>query len=198
MGDAGDLSDATFVTTVTEPSLPNSQILKRSGLQVIITDVDVTNSASEGDLLNYSIPANTLGTNNIIKITLVGTYEANSGTPTVVVRVRLGATIMYADTSGTLSATANKGGWMAVLHLAADGLTNDQDLAGLFMYGARAAVTSGFGDIGAGGGVIQIIGGDAAEDSTTALTLRVTVQWSAAQSSYHWRVTSGTLELVKS
>jgi len=166
-------------------------------LSLITTNADVTNTALETDVATISIPANTLGTGNIIRITLFGNYEANSGSTTVIVRFKYGSTTLYQDVTGTLGASALKAGWAANLFLAADGgVTNDQDLTGFFTLGPRAAVTTGFGDIGAAAGISTVIGGDSAEDSTTTLSFTMTVQWATGNSAFHWRLLSGVAEIL--
>jgi hypothetical protein len=197
MGDAGDLSDASYLTATAEPNLPNSQTLKYQILYIDAAGTDVTNTASETDLFSYLVAANLLGTSNLIRLTIMGTYEANSGSPTMTIRIKYGATTIWQDVTGTLGAVVTKGGWSLFLLLGNDGvLTNAQELTGLINTGARAAATTGFGDLTAGGGVATTIGGTGAEDSTTPLTLKITVQWSAANTSYHWTTLNAVVELL--
>ena len=200
----GILSDERVLTggsgiTITDGGAGTTATISANSrvLSTITTNADVTNTAAETTLATISIPANILGTGNIVRITLFGNWEANSGSTTVTIRFKYGTTTMYQDTTSSLGATASVAGWAAHLFLSADaGATNDQDLIGQFVQGPRAAVTTGFGDIAAAGGISTIVGGDAAENSTGTLNFTMTVQWATGNSAYHWRLISGVAEIL--
>lgn len=162
-----------------------------------VTDVDVTNTTTETNMFTYTVPAGLLGTNRILRLSLLGTYVANSVTPTMSFRVYYGATLMYADTIFGLGATAFLGGWEFIFHLSARNATNVQELNARLLFGNRAACVTGIGDLGSSSsGAAHPIEGTAAEDSTTALDLRVTAQWSGANTTYHFTTKTAILELL--
>lgn len=162
-----------------------------------VTDNDIANTASETNLFLYAVPAALLGTNEIIRVSMTGTYAANSGTPTMVFKVYYGSTTMFADTTFTVSAVAPVGAWEIVIYLSAHNATNLQELGGRISFGNRAAATTGLGDIGSTtAGPSHPIEGTAAEDSTTALNFRMSAQWSAAQATYSWKVKTVIVELL--
>jgi len=167
-----------------------------SVLAVFNTNNDITNTTTETDLFSVSIPANMLGTDKTIRAQMTGTFEANSGTPTMTFKVIYGTTTMFQDVSATLSASAVKGALEIILYLQAHNATNSQELGGAIRLGNRAAPAVGVGDIAVGGtgGSLQ---GAATEDSTTALNFKMTLSWSAANSTYHCIRRFGLVELLR-
>lgn len=196
MGDAGDLSDVSYIVSTTEPNLPNSEILKIIPLSIIATDNDVTNTNVETDLFSFSVPADTLGTDNALRLKMTGTLAANSGSATITIKVYYGSTIMFQDTTGAFGASAILSAWFLELILSAHNATNSQELGGIWQQGNRAAAAAGLGDL-AVSGIGTGIEGTAAENSTTTLTFKVTITWSAAHSTYSVKRKSAILELIK-
>ncbi len=145
------------------------------------TDVTLNNSTStaEETLFSVSIPANILGTNGglsgIIFIELRDDLDA--GTNTATIRFKYGATTVASTTyiATGLSDTTFRGA--IKLSLFATGATNTQagtlegdvSTVGLVVYNSAA---------GTDGHWKNLATGTAAEDSTGALNLTVTVQWS--------------------
>lgn len=179
--------------TWAEPPVPS--VSGTAVLAKYVTNIDITNTGAETEFFNFSVPGNTLGTNKIIRVTLQGTYVANSGTPTIDFRIYYGATLMHRDTSFTLTAVTPTGAWRFELYLSAHNSTTIQELNGMAIFGARGAATTGLGDL-SGSGVSCAIEGTAAVNSTTTQTFRMTAQWSAANIGYSWKRTVGMVELL--
>lgn len=149
-----------------------SGVLEKS---VVTTSITAT---TESDLMNITVPANTLDANGIIRITIAGTINNASGaTRSYTIRVRYGATVMYADTSAT-QATGTTVGFTTTLFFAANNSATAQTVNGVFHLGGTGAVTTGItGDLATD----EILGtailtGTSAINSATDQTLRVTIQ----------------------
>jgi hypothetical protein len=158
------------------------------------TAQDVTNTVTETSVYSYSVPGNTLGTSNGLRLVLTGLSHVDTSSATVTVRVKFGGTT-FATAVLNLTATHN-GGYKIEVLLNANGATNSQ----------RAVVVSQFFNLGAsetvavltqGSSTVGIAYHDALTvDTTTAQTLTVTVQWSSALSTNHFRRWSATTELL--
>ena len=149
------------------------------------TTVTVTNSFTETTLYTVSVPANTLGTNKMLRVTMGGTYLNNSGaTKSMVVSIKYGATTLYSDTSAALFSGTALRGWRLEFILAANAATNAQKLIGSFGMSHGGATTTGTGDsnvmIGDNDGSYGLLYGTSAIDSTVAQTLLVTVTHNAS------------------
>lgn len=148
-----------------------------AGNKVLVdaSTVTVVSSTAETDLATVSLPANTLSTGNAIlmKIHLSQFIAQNPGTCTI--RLKYGSTtlasVVFAPAAGCSSMSA-----VINAMLAANGATNAQKgtldiFGGLTPFMDNTAITResrGYGS------------GTATEDSTGALTLKITVQFSAS------------------
>lgn len=133
-------------------------------------NVSVTNTTTETTLASFSVAAGTLGTNNLIEVTLLGTYLQNVSTSGTL-RLKYGATtvLTLAGILGANSAAAP--GYRMTAYLFAENATNAQ--VGVFEV-----------IVGPTNQAIWVTDvGNAAEDSTVAKTLEVTFQWAAASAS---------------
>jgi hypothetical protein len=143
----------------------------------------INTTSIETNLYALALPAGYLGTSKKIRVTLRGTFLANSGTPTYTFRIKLlGTTTLWGDASVAMGANATRGVWSMDFLLGNLNATNSQALQGMFAVSNRAATASiaGIGDIGATGLLASPFAGTSAEDSTTALILAVTVQMSVS------------------
>lgn len=132
--------------------------------------VTVSNTTAETSIYSYSLPANTLGTEGILRIVVSGTYLNNSGANrTQTVRFKYGGTTMINVTSGNIATSATTGTFTYTFYLMAHGATNVQQ-----------AWFTGTHESGTGVKVILDDGGTAAVDSTSSQTIDVTVDSSAA------------------
>lgn len=165
-----------------------SQIPAVSIFDKSTTTVSVTNTTTETTLYSVTVPANTLGTNHLLRVSIGGTYLNNTGlNHSIRLKIKYGAMTLYDDTTDSLGVDANNRGWRLELILAANAATNAQKLLGRFAIGDLGAATAGTGDIGkvladqdAMGGPLY---GTSAIDSTAAQTLAVRVIHAAASTS---------------
>lgn len=141
---------STWVNVGFVPTLPLVGILDKTTTNQVVTVAGPTN------ILSYTVPGGTLGTQGIIRLQMQGLWLNSSGaTRTVTVAVSYGGTTLYADTSATL-ATANDAGWSIQLFLCANNSVTSQTLTGII-------------DIGNTGGVTTGIAGDLSTDETTSV-----------------------------
>jgi hypothetical protein len=159
--------------------------------------LDVVNSVAETSLFSFSLPANLLGTNRMVRLTLFGDYLNNSGaTRTVTFKAKYGATTLFNDVTLALAASASRRPFRAEVELANQGATNAQVLSGLISLGLPGGTTSGLGDLSGLPVLVNHLFGSSAEDSTAAKTLDLTVTHSAASASLSIRRQYACLALV--
>ena len=135
-----------------------------TALDKVTSNVNVGNTTTETVIYSKSIPGGTLGTNNLLRLTLLSKaqngYEDESGFfGSVTVRLKYGATTLLIIIGGwnpRSTTTYMPRSWQFVL--AGDGATNAQ-LTWCTSWLAR---------------------GTSAEDSTVAKTFQVTAQWDGA------------------
>ena len=133
------------------------------------SDTTVSNTAAETTLYSKSITANDLGSTGGVRVTVRGSWLNNTGANrTMTVRFKLGATTIHAI-NHTLTTGAATGAFEFdwVLFNTA---TNAQ----------RTAVHTEFFRSGAAVDASRNGAGTASEDTTSAKTLAITVQWDAA------------------
>ncbi len=148
------------------------RILDRSATPLSLT------GTTENDLVNYTIPAGTLGTTGMIRISLAGILNNASGaTRNYTIRVRYGATILYADTSSNQAANSITGFYMT-FYFAANAATNAQTINGIIHIGTAGGATTGTtGDLSTDETTaMTVISGTSAIDSTVDQTFRITIQ----------------------
>jgi len=143
------------------------------------SEVTVGNTAVSTKIYEYTVPANTLSTDKILRVTVTGTYINNSGaTKTLNLILYYGGTaaanIVATTTSATIASAAGTGSFTAEFFLIANGATNAQTgSAGATVKGGSATAPVIFG---ASGNQIAI-------DSTLAKTLYVYAKHSVANAS---------------
>jgi hypothetical protein len=154
----------------------------------VVTAVTITNSALQTSLYSKSVPAQI--STGIIRFTLDGTWFNNTGSnQTVVFKIKLGATTMWQDTSLAIGTNAGTFPFRMVGEIANLNATNSQRLTANVNIGAFGAPTTGQGGISISNSsltshVIVPIAGVAAEDWTSAKTLDITAQLSAANANF--------------
>lgn len=140
------------------------------------TDVSITGT-TETDIMNFSLPANNLGTTNALfgKIFIKDLDTAGN---TLTIRLYYAATSI-SIAPAAVSNLANMSGYIEFFIMAA-GATNSQELA-LSIYASEPIfdVASGM-DVCSAGNT-----GTAAIDSTVAQTVKVTGQWSAGTHTFN-------------
>ena len=148
-----------------------------------IIDKSTTNVVQSGttstNLISYSVPANTLGINGIMRISMNGIWLSGGNGRTITITVSYGGTTLYAATSGTL-ANAITVPWRMEFQLAANNSATAQTLTGqiTLSQGATTGVTTGFGTLSVGTTAPEVsaaISGTSAVASTSAQTFTVAV-----------------------
>ncbi len=148
-------------------------------LDISLTDVTVANTTTETALMSFSLPANTLGTANGVKIEIPITdwdVVSTAGPNSCDIRLKYGATTIATCSVGENSGTFTNftGKIEAFLFANADTAVQEGSVSvGLFSQ-QDAGTSSGSYAIG------DNAVGTGAEDSTGALTLSVTVEWDSA------------------
>lgn len=167
------------------------RVLDQSG-----ADQTVQNTTSEGSLWSYSIPANTMGANDAAHLRLSGDWLANSGTPNIIVRTKLGGTTFHQATRSTIAASAARGIWYIDAFLQMRNSTSAEFMRGWFGMSDRTAPTTGLGDFDTNDLFDSTHGSAATDptiDMTSAQTFEVTLQWSAANANLIFRRKSASL-----
>lgn len=160
------------------------------------TTAVIDNSAAETSIFSGTIPANTLGTSGAVRVILSGQVLNDSGASQgYTLRVKYGATTMYADASNTtiIGNSSTRRTWRMEFTLFSDGTTGTQRVEGLIgPFGAAAAATTGYGDLAASASINPVpIGGTSSEDSTADKTLDITIQLTTANASFEWYMLRG-------
>jgi len=158
-------------------------------LDKVTTNVVVTNTVTEINIYSKSIDANSLSTNNALRLTIFGTHLENGvGSDTVTIRYKYGATTLITQIVATWTdgATANRQFIQFVL--AGDAATNAQ-IARAWWIGV---IDGAGGDINAD--INKIGNGTAAIDSTIAQNLVVSVQFANANANRTFTMEYAILE----
>ena len=140
-------------------------------LDASVQAVTVGNTTNETTLYTFST-ANTLGTANALKLTLINTYLHNAS-GTLAIKLKYGSTTVATIAALSSNNSATTTGLKIEAFLVAQGATNSQfglimGLAGIQAYSESNPYSAQ---------------GTAAEDSTGALNLVITAQWSSANAS---------------
>lgn len=171
------------------------------GVAVIDRDMsenDVVDTASETTLYSFSVPANTLGTNKVLRVSLRGDYLNNSGaTKTLDFKIKYGTTTLVHSLVDTFANDADRQTWTMDFLFGAVDSASVQIVNGTLLFSKALTPTIGIGSIFSGlaarGGGFQ---GTAAEDSTGALALTITVKHSAAHANTSFRAKIRIIELL--
>lgn len=161
---------------------------------------NVVNTAAETTVFNYNIPAGQLGPSGCLRLRLVGDYLNNTGagTPTLTLRIKLGATTIYADASAANANSASRRPFDLNIILANQDSNSSQVLGGYALFGAAGGATNGIGDFGTD--EIQAttpLFGTAAINTTTDQAFAVTIQHSTNNANLSFRKMYALLELIK-
>lgn len=166
-----------------------------------VTQNDVVNTAAETSFYSFSVPANVLDTQKMLRLTLYGDYLNNSGAGrTLTIRVKFGGNTYYNDVSGTLAASASRHPFRWEVLLGNRNATNVQSIGGYFSMGIAGGATTGLGDLATFAtnttGFETPFYNDGAVDTTAARTLEVTVQHSTNNASLSIRRQMAILEVL--
>lgn len=192
----GAIADGSLVTRLaatlvgsTKAALDIAEALDR-----VTTHVDVTNTNVATALYTKSIVGGTLSTNRTVRLTIDGDVLQNA-TLTFAVKVTYGATTLYDSGATTVTNSATRHAMRMQFDLFGDGATNAQDLGGWISLGSPSAPTTGTSTIVTAGAVAATVAGaGAAEDSTVAKILTVTITWSGTSVNASFRLKHAVLE----
>jgi len=153
------------------------------------TQFDVVNTATEQTVFTCTVPANALATTKSVRVELRGDFLNNTGaTPTLTLRIRFGATTIYADASATIPTSGSRRPFTLNITLANQNAANTQVLSGLVQMGIAGGATTGIGNFGTD--EIQAntpLFGTAAEDTTVDRDIVITIQHSVASANLSFR-----------
>lgn len=175
--------------------------VSRVGLLDSVNELVINTTAAETSLYSFSVPAGILGTNKTLRLRLWGDYLQNNGAArTLNVKIKLGATTLYDDTTAVITASASRHPFDFEIILKNQNSASVQRLGGTLSMGVAGAATTGLGDlaavIAAATGFSTPIRGTAAENSANALTLAVTITHSASSANQEIRRDGGILEIL--
>lgn len=151
--------------------------------------VTVTNTTTETDLINFTLGANELSTNNLVHVKLIMGRIQSATSNTMTIRCYYGATSI--SFSAYNIGAPDQEGYLDFF-IAADGATNDQQLTAQMMLG-----NAGYFENAAQYLLEESIAGAAAIDSTAAQTVKVTAQWNGADASDFCEVAAGYALIIK-
>lgn len=162
-------------------------------LNTVTTDVTYSSSTAENNLLSYSVPANTLGTSNVIRVTLHIPTLAVTNTNNWTIRFKYGGTTIASKVYTPTGANASIAGKVEFI-LAASGATNTQNGSYFLNMG-----NSNF--IGTTNAQVQMFSetaqGTSAIDSTSSQTLAITSQHSNSNALDNITVALITVEVLR-
>lgn len=142
--------------------------------------VKIDDSGTETALVSYTVPADALGAEDMLRLRLLGKLDATAGTFTL--RVKLGASTIYAD--GFTMWTNGDGVIEVELLLSAKGSTSAQTGGGrVLAVDGTTPVTTGLGDLGSQGAAwryVPILFADSSVDMTSEQTFQVTGEFSGS------------------
>lgn len=147
-----------------------------------------TPNTTELAIFEFEIPANTMGNYSNLCLHLLGSFLNSSGTSTytAVIRIYLGGTLLYADTSAAFASSSVKRAFELYLTLATQGSTTSEIIGGNMFCGGVNAASTGFGDMATATILFNtpFMGVAATKDMTAAQILKVTIQVSNSAMSF--------------
>lgn len=150
---------------------------------------EVVSSTSEESIYSHSIPANQLGATGGFRLTLSGDMLENVA-GTLAIRIKLGATTIFTQSGIDHTNSATRYGWELVI-ICMNTSTSAQK------WSARYISSIGY-VLGDSNLAVQGISlpGTSAEDTTGALTVDVTIQWTVNSASLSFRKEIALLEEI--
>lgn len=156
-----------------------------TALNKVTANTTVVSTAAETNLYSFSVAGGTLGTNNMLRLTIqVTDLDMNDG-DNCVLRFKYGSTTLASLTisNNTQSFVSNSKALVSVI-IAGDGATNTQ-VGSIVFHGSHAAFVGPF-----------LAQGTSAVDSTTAQTFSVTADWSSSSSTNSITLGQAILEKI--
>lgn len=187
---SGKADDAD--TTLIRPSNWNDEHV--GAIEIMDRDldqVDVETTADEESLYSHSIPGNQIGATGGFRLTLSGDMLVNAA-GTLELRVKLGATTVFTSSAIDPTETGDRYEWWLEI-LCMNSATDAQKWVVHF----QCVSSTANWPLQLGGSDGAIVGagvGSSAEDTTGALTLDVTADWSASSANLSFRKEMAVLE----
>lgn len=184
------------------PVFDGSSLTNISGkANVTTSDTTLASSTSETTILTQSIAGGTLGTNNAIRASCyVTSLQVSGSSNTCTIRFKYGATTVLSkvlSTNATQGAGTNYAGKIEFV-LMGSGATGTQEGVAYINFGSSQNVIGNAASSLSGyQALIATNTGSATEDSTSAKTLAITVQFSNNGASDNITVTQGMIEKIK-
>ena len=117
---------------------------KERVLTRLVTELDIVSSVTETDILAYSVPASTLGTDKALRVTIKADYLNNSGSSrTFTLKLKYGATTMYSCVTPSLTTSATRRVVRFEFILFAKNSTTSQGISGSVKIGDNGVGTTG-------------------------------------------------------
>jgi hypothetical protein len=160
-----------------------------------LTQDEVVSSLVEESIYSHSIAGNVMGSTGGVRLTLGGDILKNVA-GTVIIRVKLGATTILQSNALALTQGATRYEFILEV-LLMNSATGAQKATGKFLCVTESSGASFSALLGNDPSATHMAGyGTASEDTTTAKTLDVTVQWSASDVNLSFRKEIALLELI--
>lgn len=152
-----------------------------------LSQVDVANTITETSIYSHSIPAGQLGTTGGIRLTLTGDM-LKGATGNIDFRIKLGAATVIARLNVNPTNSATRYSWkLEIIFL-------NNASAAIQKWHANFVATVGYILTSSANGILGNDIGASTEDTTSARTLDVTVEWSVASASLSFRKETAVLE----
>lgn len=162
-------------------------------LDRLVVPVTVSNTATETSLYTFSVPANTLGTDRMIKFTAIGEFLNNTGgSEDLQIRAKYGSTT-FGDVTRTANGTSASSRAIEI-HGTLSAINSTSVQAGYISMDVRNAGTWGGAETSAG--ARRASGADLAEVSTGALNFVLTVDFATASANLSFTLKHIQLELI--
>ena len=158
-----------------------------------VTSQEVINTTTETTIYSFTVPANTLGSDRAIRLTLIGDHLKNiGGADTITIRIKFGATTIFSSVLNT-GASADRRAILIEFFLSANNATNAQVASTHYLMGTNNTVGGAGTSISAD---VFAIHNSIAEDTTGALALVITFEHSAADAALGTKVFTVQTELL--
>lgn len=158
--------------------------------------VDVANSTTEGFLISYQIGAGAMGTDKMLRCTVIGDMLQNAA-GNLTLRIKFGGTTLWADTF-PVTQTATRRPWEIQVKIGNLNAANSNFLKATVEIGNNGVPDTGLAQADAGTFGMGPVSASATStiDTSAAQYLDITAQWSAASASLSFRKHYATIEIL--
>ncbi len=174
--------------------IASANISLGGGLDRDTTIADVVNTTVATSVYSFSVPASTLGTSRMLRLSLIGDYLNNSGAgSTLAVNATYGGVTIFTFTTASIASDANRRALMLDVLVATENVATSEAGFGRFVVGGTNTAS------GTGAAAFATAYGTTtgtAVDSGAAQTLGVTFQHSVANANISARATIVHVEWI--